>query len=266
MAKYGKLMALCDSRSAVRAACRLIDAASEADVIFVRAYTLDHESVVASLREAKGKGRRVFVLLDGEMHKSKRTRDQQPAVMQLVALGVAVRYGKGECLDVLYGSGYSGKFGSQHAKVVFSGKHMVLGSTNWTKAGCMSQDVSAVVEMSDVQTKWAEHNFLRDWDEALGASEAAVPQGDMRRSARNNPGHYGVERWGSSAEEAPYGHVSCVGPHVPKADASDEWDEVGTPWGRDEGRDHGSRMQERSQGSTVQYGRREEASPLLRLR
>ena len=96
------------------------------------------------------------------MHKSKRTRDQQPTVVQLVAVGIAVRCAKGECLDVLYGSGYTDKFSSQHAKVVFSGKHMVLGSTNWTKAGCMSQDISAVVEMDEMQMKWAEHNFWRD--------------------------------------------------------------------------------------------------------
>ena len=149
---------------------------------------------------------------------------------------------------MLYGPAYSGKFGSQHAKAVFSGKHMVLGSTNWTRAGCLSQDVSAVVEMSEVQKKWAEHNFWRDWDEALEASDAAVPPGDAKRSARNDPGHYGDERWISSAEEAPYGHVNHGDPHVAKAYASEERDEVGAPWRRDEERDHGSRMEERSQG------------------
>ena len=111
----------------------------------------------------------------------------------------------------------------------------------------MSQDISAVVEMNDMQIKWTEHNFWRDWDEALGASEAALPQGDMRRNVRNSPGHYGVERWGSSAEGAPYGHISCVDPHEPGAYASGERDEVGTPWVHSEGRYHGCRRQERSQ-------------------
>jgi hypothetical protein len=182
----------------------------------------------------------VYLLLDAGSHASHQTRNQAVAVVRLHAHGVKVRYAEGESLEPLYGERFANKAGAFHAKYVLVGNSMIAGSTNWTRASSANRELSVVLRLSPSQDRWARHYFWRAWDGARGAYPTLAPKGDMDRPDQGRRGHYGMERWRSSADPAPYAHEDYDVAHVPggrKVAAlptgvygGETYPEVGVPW------------------------------------
>ena len=239
-AGYGRLVSLGDARATVAAVCRLIRGAGPGEPILLAAFTFDHEDVAAAVLDMRQKGQEVYLLVDAGSHAAHQTRNQSVTIVRLSSHGVKVRFAEGESLEPLCGDRYSNKAGSFHAKFVLVGDGMVAGSTNWTRAAGANRELSVVLRLSLSQGCWARHYFWRAWDEARGAHPALAPKGDVGRPEQGRRGHYGAERWRSSADPAPYGHDDCDIPHLPAGRmVADDWGArndqqehsgLGSPW------------------------------------
>jgi len=187
--------------------------------------------VVDALLKAMGEGRVVYILLDYHCHSVGQAKNQSAAVARLVARGARVRFAKGRSLRGLYGPAFENKYGNLHAKAIFIGRDMVLGSLNWTRASSANLELGAVVKLSLEQRQWVMYTFWRNWDEAREASDQFTPKGDKGREAQTAKGYYGPVRWPSSSVPAPYGHRDADGPHYIEVGNVPSYE--GSAWGAD---------------------------------
>ena len=91
---------------------------------------------------------------------------------QLLQAGVRVRLAKGQKLTPVYhdagrdSAKLGGLMGSLHAKSVMIGRHVVIGSTNWTEASRANQECSVHLKL-DLPTHQQVRTFFdRMWDNA----------------------------------------------------------------------------------------------------
>ncbi len=144
------------------------------EIIRLAGYTFDYQPLVAALCAAKSANpnRVVDVVMDRSNTLTGPTKNQNPMARQLLQAGVRVRLAKGQKLTPVYhdagrdSAKLGGLIGSLHAKSVMIGRHVVIGSTNWTVSSRANQECSVHLEMDTPTHQQVSAFFDRMWDNA----------------------------------------------------------------------------------------------------
>ncbi len=144
----------------------IIQTSESWEPIRLQGFTFDYGPLVAALCAAKSSEpkRRVDVVLDRGNTLTGPTKGQNPMVRQLLAAGVSVKLARGNKLSPVYQeAGRQNKLGSScgslHAKSVIIGRHVFVGSTNWTVASRANQECSVHLTLDESTAKEANAFF-----------------------------------------------------------------------------------------------------------
>jgi phosphatidylserine/phosphatidylglycerophosphate/cardiolipin synthase-like enzyme len=136
-------------------------------------YTFDYQPLVAALCTAKAAApdRRVDVVLDRAQTLSGPTKNQNAMARQLIAAGVRVRLARGNRLSPVYQeAGRPNNMGSLsgalHAKSIIIGRHVFVGSTNWTVSSRANQESSVHLTLDAITAEEVTIFFDAVWNNA----------------------------------------------------------------------------------------------------
>ena len=195
----GQLVALVNAKQTHKMACYLLSKALPTDPVWLSVYTFDLADIVEGLKRTKRIGAQPLVTADHKSSLGQQTREQVAKLQALRAAGIEVRLVAGSLIQEEYsriGRSVPPGRGICHMKMLMVGRHLLIGSTNWTTSSKCNQEIGALIQLSDagiasLATRRAqlERNSVPFTDSLV--TEAQLRQEDRRiaraRSASPSP-------------------------------------------------------------------------------
>ncbi len=212
LAPSGELVALLTVKETQKYACYLAGQAKDRQLVTLIEFTFDLPELCVAIQVGLAAGAKFEIIADHRSGMGSKTRDQVARLRALRAAGVKVFTASGAPIKEEYtavGRSVPPGTGILHAKVIRSGKQLLIGSANWTTSSRCNREMNVLIRLSSAgeQAFQAEYEKLRSisaatTDATIAEAEANVQEQMEKRAASRRSRSLDCERLGRSSRSS----------------------------------------------------------------